>query len=366
MLSNVKQAFHCFCVDITGGVLNGSHYQCYPTSYILEPYIPGYLMVGLEFPVPSKGVIFSFHGYLGQTYTTVLYLQNYKLFYSIQGGDRSVQPTNFNTNIVLSPFKNYLISVIKKRPFITVTVTVAPTNDNLMSKTINMGEFFESRNELLCIGGGSVGMESYKGTVSGVNHEGLIISSVINIPTITSVYIGTPMKKYMPLPYTLFTNGHIEFNVWTEHPGSLIYVESIDYYSLDIQLYPGEVALTWSDQTYSCYSRNIITKQWLSFQMDITINHHNKVNGLEVTVDNFHCVINNSNFTNTLKQLDRNILFLGSPLTDNNNTVMFRGRIENVTTNKGSPLQLNLESMIDKFLETSLDGFLPNNATTTG
>lgn len=256
-----------------------------------------------------------------------------------------------SSQMVLSPTRGYQLSVLTKGS--SITLKIQDNNGTIIQHSNTLSDFVKSDRELLCIGGGAVGLKPYNGTVLAVRHNGFLISErPVTISVDACVRIGDDRLRHLTIwSLSLSKNGHIAFKVWIEQPGSVIYIKSKNYI-LDIQLYPGEVTLNYgSANNHSCFSRTIMMKTWTTVQIDILYNRDAIMYGLKVTVDHFECIVTDSLFVNSLEQLTNGWVSLGKPLVDNNS--MFRGYIENVTS--GKEATLNLEVVVNQFLEGTFD-----------
>lgn len=317
----------------TPTVMNGKSYRCQSTKSINEPYVPLHLTLSVPPPIPANGAIISMHA---DWYSSVLYLDNYRPVYSIYTRENKV--ATVRTKVKLSAIHHYIISV-NRTGYFTIQ---GDKSGNREYSIMSPRETMEGQAQLVCMGGGAVGLPTYKGVLSAATYQGMSLlaqtpADLVVVPN-TVIFIPGDGIVYVPLWNSYLNSGNLTFKVWMEHVGSLLSCQNGSY-TLDIQIAKGYI------QVIGYYANNklshkckykVIDKKWHSFQVRL-----DSSNSLQLFIDDLLCSVTGEKWTSFLQNVVSAPLNLGK--VNKHINTMFKGYIGNVTVGQASSM-LNLEA----------------------
>ena len=318
-------------------VMNGKSYRCQSIKSINEPYLPLHLTLSVSPPIPANGAIMSMHA---DWYSSVLYLDNYSLVYSIYTSENKV--TTVRTEVKLSAIHHYILSVNRTGQLLYFTIQAGKSGGNREYSVMSPNETLEGQAQLVCMGGGGVGLPTYKGVLCAATYQKMSLlaqtpADLVVIPN-TVIFIPGDSIVYIPLWNSYLNSGSLTFKVWMEQAGSLLSCQNGSY-TLDIQIAKGHIQVIgyYTDNKLSHECKYEVTdKKWHSFQVGLDNN------SLQLFVDNLLCSVTGEKWASFFQNVVSAPLNLGK--VNKHSNTMFKGYIGNVSVGQASSM-LNLEAI---------------------
>jgi hypothetical protein len=283
--------------------LNGKTYHC---NVIEDTIIPFNFAVSIQPPYHSNGVIASFHG---PPFVSVLYLSNYKPKYLLYDMKSFVINT-ISLDIMVLPNKEYTLSLIQSGRLMNLSIQANGIIEQTGVVILNEVVTLESKNKMVCIGGGFLDIEPYKGQMSILTYQGFTLDQPLCVTGSNITYEPSDGTTFISLwNRTLSSVSTISFDAWIEFPGSLFDVQN-DEKHLNLVVFKKHLMLYYCTNHMDCYEHTChdtgneknLDKMWLHISIKVIEN-----NKLHISVGEFSCFLNESAFISAISKVPINI-----------------------------------------------------------